>query len=53
MIENEEIECTHCDALFFVDHDMDSKYYRVLHCPFCGEGIEQEEYNFDPDYEDE
>jgi DNA-directed RNA polymerase subunit RPC12/RpoP len=49
----EEYECTSCNALFSVEHDMDDTYYRVLHCPFCGEGIDQEEYDFDSDQESE
>ena len=49
---NEEFECTSCDALFVVEHDMDEKYYRILHCPFCGEEIDNESYEFDSE-EDE
>jgi len=50
---DEEYECNSCNAQFLVDHDMDGKYYKVMHCPFCGEGIEQEEYDFDPEQESE
>jgi len=48
----EELECTTCDALFIVEHDMDEKYYRIMHCPFCGTEIEHDSYEFE-DYEDE
>jgi DNA-directed RNA polymerase subunit RPC12/RpoP len=50
---DEEYECSSCNAVFSVDHDMDGRYYRVSHCPFCGEEIEQEQYDFDPDQESE
>ena len=49
---SEELECVSCDALFFVEHEMDEKYYRVTHCPFCGSEIENEGYEFEDD-EDE
>jgi len=46
------LECTSCEAMFKVRHDMDTEYYRVAHCPFCGSELEQEdelefEYDFD------
>jgi transcription elongation factor Elf1 len=53
MVIDKEYECNGCNAVFLVDHDMDDKYYIVTHCPFCGEGIEQEEYDFDSDQESE
>jgi hypothetical protein len=39
----EEIECFSCDAVFTVDHDLDTEYYKVKHCPFCGTTVIDEE----------
>jgi predicted RNA-binding Zn-ribbon protein involved in translation (DUF1610 family) len=39
----EELECFSCDAMFTVDHDLDTDYYTVMHCPFCGTKIAEEE----------
>ena len=39
----EEIECFSCDAVYTVDHDLDTDYYKVKHCPFCGTEMETEE----------
>lgn len=36
-------ECSSCDALFWVEHDMDEKYYPVTNCPFCGDELDIEE----------
>ena len=48
----EEQECTSCDALFEVLHEMDGEYYQVAHCPFCGEPLDNEQYKFD-EWDDE
>lgn len=48
-----ELECWSCDAVFTVDHDLDSEYYRVKHCPFCGSSIEDEEDLEDPLWDDD
>ena len=39
-------ECDNCDAVFRIKYDMDDHYYRVSHCPFCGEQLDQED-NYD------
>lgn len=36
-------ECSSCDALFFVEHDMDKNFYPVTNCPFCGDELDIEE----------
>ena len=38
-----ELECFSCDAVFTVDHELDTDYYKVKHCPFCGTEIESDE----------
>lgn len=40
---NQRCECSSCDALFWVEHDMDKNYYPVTHCPFCGDELDIEE----------
>jgi predicted RNA-binding Zn-ribbon protein involved in translation (DUF1610 family) len=49
----EEQECTSCDAIFVVEHEMDTHHYVVMHCPFCGEHIERDEFMFGDEDEDE
>ncbi len=50
----QEQECFSCDAVFTVDHDLDTEYYKVKHCPFCGTEMEtEEELNWDDWDEDE
>ncbi len=36
------IVCVSCEAEFRLKHSMDENYYRVTHCPFCGESLEEE-----------
>ena len=36
-------ECSSCDALFFVEHEMDEHFYPITHCPFCGDELDIEE----------
>ena len=36
-------ECSHCNAVYKLSHDMDNDYYKVVCCPFCGESVEEEE----------
>lgn len=36
-------ECSSCDALFWVEHDMDEQFYPVTNCPFCGDELDIEE----------
>jgi rRNA maturation endonuclease Nob1 len=51
----EEMECYSCDAVFTVDHDLDTDYYKVKHCPFCGSTVieEEEDLDFDDYYDEE
>lgn len=40
------IVCLSCEAEFKLKHDMDELHYMVKFCPFCGEDIEDENYDF-------
>ena len=39
-------ECDDCGAVFNLTHEMDHDFYKVRVCPFCGEGMSDEE-NYD------
>lgn len=43
MARKQHIECVECDAVFKINHDMDSNYYLVEYCPFCGTQLEEEQ----------
>tara|TARA_B100000073_G_scaffold268567_1_gene228167 strand:+ start:815 stop:970 length:156 start_codon:yes stop_codon:yes gene_type:complete len=34
--------CESCEAEFRLKHTMDDSYYKVVHCPFCGEHLHDE-----------
>ena len=36
-------ECTNCEAVFKVSHELDPQYYNIEYCPFCGHELEDEE----------
>lgn len=52
-MKNKHYECSNCDAVYRLGHDLDTDYYKVEFCPFCGDPIDAEE-NFDveDDYND-
>ena len=37
------IVCDSCDAEYKISHHMNTTHYRVMHCPFCGESINEPE----------
>jgi Zn finger protein HypA/HybF involved in hydrogenase expression len=41
--QKQRCECSSCDALFFIEHDMAEKFYPVTNCPFCGDELDIEE----------
>lgn len=45
--------CASCEAEFMLKHDMDDDHYRVEYCPFCGETMEDEDYEYDVDEDEE
>ena len=34
--------CESCDAEFSIKHNMDKRLYKIEHCPFCGEQLNEE-----------
>ena len=49
MVENIEIECSDCNAIYYIKHNLNKSRYDIDFCAFCGgEDIEMEE-----DYDDE
>ncbi len=36
------IECSSCNAVFKLDHEMDDSRYEATVCPFCGEEYDKE-----------
>ena len=36
------IFCESCDAEFSIKHDLDNRLYNIVHCPFCGDGLNEE-----------
>ena len=36
-------ECSSCDAVFWVEHELESDYYPIEKCPFCGDDLDFEE----------
>ena len=36
------IECTNCESVATVKHELDHHFYTVKYCPFCGEEIESD-----------
>lgn len=47
------IECNGCEAVFTVKYNLDKDYYKVTHCAFCGEPIDNEEYDVADTTDDE
>jgi PHP family Zn ribbon phosphoesterase len=49
------IACESCDATFSIKHDLDNRLYNIVHCPFCGdelnEELEDDLEEFSEDYE--
>lgn len=43
-------ECVECDAVFKIKHELDTDYYRVMHCPFCGAEMDEDQIDV---YEEE
>lgn len=46
-------ECPSCEAVFKVRHDLDTHYYHVTHCAFCGYDLSEDEDEFDQEDLDE
>ena len=46
---NKHYECASCDAVFKIKHDLDSNYYTISNCAFCGESLDREEDGYELD----
>ena len=44
--------CNSCDAVFNLTHSMDTDYYNLKFCPFCGEHISDEDLGYDEDVDE-
>lgn len=42
-MDRKRVECSSCDAIFWVEHDMDAHYYPIKHCTFCAAELDLEE----------
>jgi DNA-directed RNA polymerase subunit RPC12/RpoP len=44
-----EYQCINCDADFKIKHDMDSDYWHIEYCPFCGDKLDEDNFVDDED----
>ena len=51
-MKNKHFECVNCEAVFRLGHDLDSDYYKIEYCPFCGDVLDEDQ-NFDLEADDE
>jgi len=47
------IVCDVCEAEFYIKHNMDENYYNVIHCPFCGADLYDEELKDEIEWSDD
>ena len=45
------IFCESCDAEFSIKHDLDNRLYNIVHCPFCGDELKEENEDELEDFE--
>ena len=45
-MKNKHFECVNCEAVFRIGHDLDTNYYQIQHCPFCGDSLDEDQ-NYD------
>ena len=50
------IACESCDAEFRIKHDLDNRLYNIVHCPFCGDVLNEDlkdevDDNYEEDYD--
>ena len=36
-------ECSSCDAIFWIEHELEIRFYPITHCTFCGDELDFEE----------
>ena len=44
--------CESCEAEFSIKHNMESRLYKIQHCPFCGEELNNEEMEDEIEFDD-
>ena len=44
--------CESCDAEFSIKHNMENRLYKIEHCPFCGEELNNEEMEDEIEFDD-
>ena len=44
--------CESCEAEFYIKHNMESRLYKIQHCPFCGEELNNEEMEDEIEFDD-
>ena len=45
--------CEECEASYEIKHDMDTDYFVIEHCPFCGAHQESDEYvSYEEEYDE-
>ena len=47
------VVCESCEAEFQIKHSMDENYYKVIHCPFCGADLYDEELKDEIEWSDD
>ena len=50
------IVCLSCEAEFSIKHNMDKRLYNVVHCPLCGDELDNDMEDvgeYDEEYDDE
>lgn len=40
MTKSKLYDCAECGSSFRVLHEMDSTFYSIRHCPFCGDELD-------------
>ena len=53
MSKSKVIACESCDATFSIKHDLDNRLYNIVHCPFCGDVLNEDLEDEVDDYEEE
>ena len=47
------IACESCDAEFRIKPDLDNRLYNIVHCPFCGDKLNEENEDELEDFEED
>ena len=47
------VYCESCDAEVRITHNMDKRLYKIMHCRFCGDDLNEENEDLLEEYDDE